>query len=113
MLEVGSRGYQEINYKESSLISGVDYNIPMHIFKDNTIIVRSDLINFCVEYMTYKFGFTGNPIDVALVWSVDTWKYPNDKVCRDSLDNDTNSAFRIISSFKDNFLKSNAKKINY
>jgi len=114
----GSRGYLIINFKDTCLISGVDRIGPMYWFRPSNVesfhtIVRSDFVDYCYGYLSYKFGLTNRDNDVVLRWSDDEWKFANDRVYRNTLLQDCKSTVKILDCFKENFLKSDAKKINY
>jgi len=112
-LSVGSRGVEFINYKDACTLSGVDKNKAIQVFdKSMSLIIRQDLINFCFEFMSYKFSLTQQG-DLVLNWSVDEWKYPNDKVSRNNLRQDFTSVVNVLKDFNKNFEMSDAKKINY
>ena len=112
--EVGSRGYNIIDFKDTALLSGVDKEFPLHHFKSSkTLILRSDFTDFCIEYLAYKFGVTIKSSDLALVWSVNDWKFPNNKVYRPKLTDDINTVVKTLESFKQNFDRADVKKISY
>jgi hypothetical protein len=105
--EVGSRGYQEIaNYNATCSISGVDYRLPAHCFQENySVVLRSDLVTYAFEFLSYKMGITINNKDIVLYWNADEWMYPNTKVYRQTLFQDYESTLRILSVFEKNLMK--------
>lgn len=113
--EIGSRTYENINYKDTCILSGVNFDLPLNTFNRNksVLIIRSDLVVYCYGYLAYKFGFSEQSCDVALIWSEDSWKFPNNKVFREKLSQDFDSTRGTLLKFGKNFLKSDAKKINY
>lgn len=114
---VGSRGYEYIDYCKTCILSGVNNNLPAHGFNrhqgDYSIILRSDLVDYCFSFLSYKFGYTGEPKDVVLKWSVDEWKYANDQVFRTELLQDYRASLKVIGILELNFLKSDAQKVSY
>ena len=115
MKEVGSRGYNVIEYKDTCVLSGVNLQLPAHIFVDDlyTVILRADFVDYCFGYLSYKFAVANEVKDLALLWSDDEWKFSNNKVYRDTLNQDFRTVTRTLAYFEKNFLKSDAKKIIY
>ena len=110
--KVGSRGCYDVNFKESSGISGVSVDLPVHAFTDiKVLLVRSDLVNFCYESLAYKFSLVRSS-DLVLEWSSDIKKF-DAKVYRETVDKDYNSTVRILGSFSHNFMRSESDKVQY
>lgn len=109
MDSIGSRGWKPINYSSTCNISGVNNKLSLHTFELDYphIIVRVDLVNYCYEYLSYKFGVTGDIKDLALCWSKDEWWYHQNKVYRDDLLEDYKTTKQVIERFKNTFDKAN------
>jgi len=111
-MNVGSRGYDIIDYSGTCSISGVAFNRALHLLKNNQVIAREDFVRFCFEFLSYKFGLT-EINNVALKWSEDEWEYPNTKVYRSDISHDILAASNVLKEFHTNFKKSDAEKISY
>jgi hypothetical protein len=110
-LATGSRNYQNIDYKAISILSGLDYTLPMKKL-GNTIILRRDLVNYSYEWLSYKIGLTESNIDIAVVWSKDEWETPHNKIYR-PLQDDVSIFFGVMNKFNTNFDKANTWKVQY
>lgn len=114
MSVVGSRDYNGIDYRAICTTSGVSSNKALHVFNraSKHIIVREDFVDFCFEFLSYKFGLVegGN---FTLLWSPDEWQQPSNKIYRPSLYQDFLFSWRVLGTFNKNFELSDATKINY
>lgn len=119
MNSTGSRGWKYIDFSATCTISGLDSQNSSHkvlnISGTPTLILRKDLVDYCLEFLAFKMGFTGQVADIALHWSEDEWRYHSNKVYRKSLDEDYNAVSNVIRSFKDTYNLANdqQKKISY
>ena len=111
-MNVGSRGYEVIDYQGTCNISGVSFNRALNSLKDDSVILREDFVRFCFEFLSYKFGLI-NAENVVLKWSEDEWEYPNTKVYRSNISHDISAASNVLKEFHTNFKKSDAEKISY
>lgn len=110
---VGSRGYETINYHDTCLLSGVTNKLPLHYFALNKLVIlRSDFIKFCQEYLSYKIGLTEYSKDIGIIWIADNERYPT-RVYRKDIRDDYDSTIRVLSVFHNNFLKSDVEKVKY
>jgi len=111
-MNVGSRGYENIDYLGTCNISGVSSSEALNFLECNSVVVREDFVRFCFEFLSYKFGLM-DIHNVALKWSEDEWEYPNTRVYRPSIQNDISATSNVLKEFHNNFKKSDAEKVSY
>lgn len=112
---VGSRTYNEVDFFTTCVLSGLDNANPVHTVNDGQgIVVRSDLVTYCFEFFTFKFGVAKNKHkDLELVWDRDEWKYYNNKVYRENVFEDIDAVKSTLDMFCKNFKRANGTKIHY
>lgn len=108
-VNVGTRGYEFIDYNYTCNISGVYSCVPYHTF-NNSIIIRKDLAFYCFDYLTYKFSLDKCG-DIVLLWNID--KIHKNKVFRNTLKDDYTTTVNVITDFNNSFIQANWEKVKY
>ncbi len=109
---VGSRSYNLIDYKETCNISGVSFCVPSHFFNNkNLLILRSDVVSYCYEFLSYKVGLNNSNTDISMTWSTQTFN--DNTVYRETIKSDYNTTLRVLSILEANFIKSESLKVQY